>query len=1061
MESLMNLNRAIGCLMRSMFVLNVIAAVASAADTPLWRLGAVDGNSAEFADFGTAAAAVDVPADWKTRTDWKLLPKGLKGDVRPAIDIGYDLPAVPANGVMFSFKLLHAYKGGAEMTVLSNGVMAGMIQLWGTAGTNSTWPWRKTYRLYVPKELLTAGRNVLRLEAARPLWSDAGVDKFMWWQWDYLQLDALAAPAGEPIHGKMTWLGTTMKHGANDFLVNDHTLRVTGPTLRWMGIAYSGNTIRADFWYDVGSQQPRRMEYLQLLRGLNMSVLVDHISSGHFRSDTTGALPQPTRDAMDEFFRKYGTLFQYYEISNEPGMFGGDWAPTIETARYVNRIKPPHVVTVAPGWAYADRKGSPKGWPTKADCRQAVEALCQATNGHSYGFSYADNRGGSFVENLRTFQGVDDGWPMQYVNTETGANNWHSEANGPGFPSTQPHAQAFDRIMRAHVAVVDRTMQHAAVFDDFGLFRPLAVGADPNTMQAYPGVEAPQAGPASKVGTGTESANSAPIRSQSPFSDTRLKTFRRLALAYATHGTPLPYVPLDRQRTAGRRVYFRAVDTAGIAPLPGSNATADKILLNFVSFETSAQTMRIRVTLPQRGQHVGERIGPGDTLAKARSAVKLSATPEVDLEVQLGAGDAVQYILTPPAERATATAQSSPSPSSGGVACVFAPSGGPLLPETPANLQAQPGDGQVVLTWDPAARAATYVVKRSDRLGGPFRIIADGLTECRYVDKPLTNAARRFYVVAARNTQGASGDSFRDSAAPQAPPPAPADVHALAASGLVVLTWSPVDGATSYSVCRVPADAAGAANAAATSAPAAMAASISVCVPAPAAGGSLGAACVFADTAKDGASFLYTVRAANEAGQSPPSAPAASATPAYADLPEGWKHTDVGAVAHAGSAAWNVANKCFTVRGAGADIWGKADGLHYAYRTLAGDGSLNARVRYFDDTHEWAKIGVMIRASTAPDAAMAIMAVTPGKGCGLTFRTRTGGECDMAGGAGAPWLRLTRQGKTLTGYTSQDGTTWRKFASADLDLPAEAIIGLCVCSHNGGTLNRAVFDRVE
>jgi hypothetical protein len=1050
----MNLNRLIVRRMRSVLALLIIASAmttaaatpaAPAGDTPLWRLGVADGNSAEFADYGpapspaatptgAAAPAVDVPADWKTRTDWKLVPKGLKGDVRPAMDIGYDLPAVPANGVMFSFKLLHAYKGGSEMAVLSNGVMAGMIQLWGTGGTNSTWPWRKTYRLYIPKELLTAGRNVLRLEAPRPLWSDAGVDKFMWWQWDYLQLDALGEPAREPIHGKMTWLGTTMKHSANDFFVNDHTLRVAGPTLRWLGVAYSGNTIRADFWYDVGSQQPRRMEYLQLLRGLNMSVLVDYISSNHFRADADGGLPQKMRDAMDEFFRKYGSLFQYYEISNEPGMFGGDWKPTIETARYVNRIKPPHVVTVAPGWAYADRKGSPKGWPRKANCRQAVEALCQATNGHSYGFSYADNRGGSFVENLRTFQGVQDGWPMEYVNTETGANNWHSEANGPGFPSTQPHAQAFDRIMRAHVAVVDRAMQHAAVFEDFGLLQPLAVGADPNGMQAYPGLAA------AKVGTGTRRGGClSPVSRE----DTRLKTFRRLALAYATHGTPLPYVPLNREQTAGRRVYFRAVDTAGIPPLAGRNATADKILLNFVSFETAAQTMRIRVTLPQRGVYVGERIGPGDTLAKARSEVKLTATPDVELEVQLGPGEAVQYILTPPvAGRPAAPAASSPSSK---------PADGPM-PATPANLLAQAGDGQVVLTWDAAPRAATYAVKRADRLGGPFRTIAEGLTECRYVDKPLTNSARRFYVVAARNAQGVSGDSFRDSAAPQAPPAAPADVHALAATGLVVLEWAPVEGATSYAVSR---SAAGA-TAPASSAPVVVAPSI----PAPAAGGSLGPACIFADVAKEGATWQYTIRAASEGGQSQPSAPV-SATPAYAELPEGWKHADIGAVSGAGSAAWNPTTKTFTIRGGGADIWAKADGLHYAYRTLAGDGSLTARVRYFDDTHEWARLGVMIRASTASDAAMAIICVTPGKGCNLVFRKATGGECDMAGGAGAPWVRLTRQGKTLTGYTSQDGATWKKFAAAEVDLPAEALIGLGVCSHNGSAHNRAVFDRVE
>jgi len=128
--------------------------------------------------------------------------------------------------------------------------------------------------------------------------------------------------------------------------------------------------------------------------------------------------------------------------------------------------------------------------------------------------------------------GVQDGWPVEFINTETGTNDWHSEKAenaGPNYASTQPQAQAFDRIMRAHLAVVDRTMQHAAIFDDFGLFKAPVKWTEPETLSAFPGFKG---------------------------QDTRLKTFRRLALAYATHGAPLPYTVCNNSELAGKLVYF-------------------------------------------------------------------------------------------------------------------------------------------------------------------------------------------------------------------------------------------------------------------------------------------------------------------------------------------------------------------------------------------------------------------------------------------------------------------------------------------------------------------------
>src|SRR5262249_22849065 len=61
-----------------------------------------------------------------------------------------------------------------------------------------------------------------------------------------------------------------------------------------------------------------------------------------------------------------------------------------------------------------------------------------------------------------------------------------------------------------------------------------------------------------------------------------------------------------------------------------------------------------------------------------------------------------------------------------------------------------------------------------------------------------------------------------------------------------------------------------------------------------------------------------------------------------AALPPPWTQQDIGTVGVAGSAA--ESNGTFTVKGAGADIWGTADAFHYVYQPLSGDTDIQAHV---------------------------------------------------------------------------------------------------------------------
>jgi ABC-type transport system involved in multi-copper enzyme maturation permease subunit/regulation of enolase protein 1 (concanavalin A-like superfamily) len=149
------------------------------------------------------------------------------------------------------------------------------------------------------------------------------------------------------------------------------------------------------------------------------------------------------------------------------------------------------------------------------------------------------------------------------------------------------------------------------------------------------------------------------------------------------------------------------------------------------------------------------------------------------------------------------------------------------------------------------------------------------------------------------------------------------------------------------------------------------------------------------------------------------------------------------------------------------------DQAQFVHKSLTGDGSVVARVVSQRNSHEWAKAGLLIKASTDPGAPYAAVMVTPAHG----VRMETGFDTDIAGGGGtAPrWLRLTRTGDRITGAESADGLTWNDVATVTVALPQTAQIGLFVGSPPkwevtrtgsgvsttiGSTVGTAIFDGV-
>ena len=159
----------------------------------------------------------------------------------------------------------------------------------------------------------------------------------------------------------------------------------------------------------------------------------------------------------------------------------------------------------------------------------------------------------------------------------------------------------------------------------------------------------------------------------------------------------------------------------------------------------------------------------------------------------------------------------------------------------------------------------------------------------------------------------------------------------------------------------------------------------------------------------------------------------------------------------------------YTITASGADIWAvdgvEADEFHYAFKTLAGAGSIVARVESVDNTNAWAKAGVMIRETLDPDSAHAMMVVTPASGVSFQRRPSTGGTSvdNTTAGITAPyWVKIERDlGGSFSAYSSANGSAWQKLGVAEpIQMGTNVFIGLAVTSHDAALTCQAVFTNV-
>jgi ABC-type transport system involved in multi-copper enzyme maturation permease subunit len=173
------------------------------------------------------------------------------------------------------------------------------------------------------------------------------------------------------------------------------------------------------------------------------------------------------------------------------------------------------------------------------------------------------------------------------------------------------------------------------------------------------------------------------------------------------------------------------------------------------------------------------------------------------------------------------------------------------------------------------------------------------------------------------------------------------------------------------------------------------------------------------------------------------------------------------------------------------------DNFYFVRQPLAGNGSMTVRVtsltsllppagQVFGSTPSrpglvpWSKAGIIIKSSLSPGSTYAAMMVTGDNGVRMqwNYTGDTSGLPGVVSTARPRWLRLTRDGDTITGYDSTDGDGWTVVGVVRLaGLPSTVQAGLFTASPllaakavnlagvsqggGGSTASSAVFDHLS
>jgi hypothetical protein len=176
-------------------------------------------------------------------------------------------------------------------------------------------------------------------------------------------------------------------------------------------------------------------------------------------------------------------------------------------------------------------------------------------------------------------------------------------------------------------------------------------------------------------------------------------------------------------------------------------------------------------------------------------------------------------------------------------------------------------------------------------------------------------------------------------------------------------------------------------------------------------------------------------------------------------------HGDVGSVSRPGTTLFDAAKGTYTLGGAGANMWAKADAMQFVWRRKSGDFSISADIAFVAQSSQpHRKACLVVRQNLDPGSPYVDVAQ---HGSGLTslqFRDAQDGMTREieAMTDGPTRVRLDRIGDDFYLSVGYNGAEPKPSgASFHLAMKDPVYVGLAVCAHDDAAFETAVFSKVD
>jgi hypothetical protein len=133
---------------------------------------------------------------------------------------------------------------------------------------------------------------------------------------------------------------------------------------------------------------------------------------------------------------------------------------------------------------------------------------------------------------------------------------------------------------------------------------------------------------------------------------------------------------------------------------------------------------------------------------------------------------------------------------------------------------------------------------------------------------------------------------------------------------------------------------------------------------------------------------------------------------------------------------------------------------------LTGPGTITAKIESLENTHDFAKAGLMVRNTLDPESVNAALLLTPANGVRFQYRSSDGGatDRDFVSDLVEPlWLKLERDvAGNFRGYYSSDGINFEALdLRLNISMDSTVYVGLALTSHDAALTSQAVFSGVQ